>query len=76
MAIRKVAAPRTADAEVQQIGRNVAYHVEGTKLIIEVDLSARLGPSSSGKTIIVATSEGNKEVAPGISMGLNIYTKK
>lgn len=57
---------------------NVSYVVEGTKLIIEVDLSARGSVSSSGKTVRVASSKGNPEVATGpdgesIKMGLNVY---
>jgi len=53
--------------------KNVTTKLEGTKLTIEIDLEKEFGPSSSGKSVIIASSEGNKEVAPGVKMGLNIY---
>lgn len=57
--------------------KNVEMHVEGTILTIKVDLSKEFGPSASGKTTIVATTEGNVTV-PGRDekIGLNIYKKK
>ncbi len=56
---------------------NVELTVKGTILTITVDLSKRFGPSSSGKTTIVATTAGAVPV-PGqeqIKVGLNVYTK-
>ena len=38
--------------------KNVDMKVEGNILTIKVDLSKEYGPSSSGKTIIVASTEG------------------
>ena len=57
--------------------KNVELTVEGTTLTIKVDLSKEFGPSSSGKTILVATTEGNITV-PGRQekIGLNVYRKK
>jgi hypothetical protein len=53
--------------------KNVEVKVEGNILNIKVDLTKSFGPSKSGKTTIIASTEGNVEVAPGIKMGLNIY---
>lgn len=55
--------------------KNVTMKVEGTKLTIEVDLSKNFGLSSSGKSQIIASSEGNQTV-PGteVKIGLNLYT--
>jgi len=49
-------------------------HVEGDVLVIRVDLTQEHGPSSSGKTIIIASTEGNVDV-PGhdAKVGLNVY---
>ena len=50
---------------------------EGNILTIKVDLGQRFGKSSSGKSTIVASTEGNQSV-PGheeIKIGLNVYTK-
>ena len=58
--------------------KNVEMTVEGTTLTIKVDLSKEFGPSSSGKTIIIASTEGNVSI-PGAEdkkIGLNVYRKK
>jgi len=39
--------------------KNVEMTVEGETLTIKVDLSKDFGKSKSGKTIIVASTEGN-----------------
>jgi hypothetical protein len=58
--------------------KNVEMSIDGNILTIKVDLSKEFGPSTSGKTIIIASTEGNKSV-PGkedVKIGLNIYKKK
>lgn len=59
------------------IGKNIEIVVKDGKAIITVDLSKDYGPSSSGKSRIIASSEGNAEIpgAPGVKLGLNIYKK-
>lgn len=55
--------------------KNVQMNVEGNKLVIVVDLNQEFGLSSSGKSITVASTEGNIAV-PGreeVKIGLNIY---
>ena len=51
--------------------------VEGQMLIIKVDLTKDYGASSSGKSLIIATTEGNYTI-PGRDekIGLNVYKKK
>ena len=57
--------------------KNVEMSVDGDMLTIRVDLSKEFGPSSSGKTIIVASTEGNVSVPDREEkVGLNIYRKK
>lgn len=57
--------------------KNVEMTVEGNILTIKVDLSKEFGPSSSGKTIIVASTEGNIAVPDrDEKVGLNVYRKK
>ena len=51
--------------------------VSGKILTITVDLSQDFGKSSSGKSTVIATTEGNITV-PGtdeVKIGLNIYKK-
>ena len=58
--------------------KNVELTVEGDILTIIVDLTKEFGPSASGKTIIIATTEGNVSI-PGRDegkIGLNVYKKK
>ncbi len=57
--------------------KNIEMTTEGNILTIKVDLSQRFGKSSSGKSTIIASTEGNQSV-PGqeeIKIGLNVYTK-
>ena len=58
--------------------KNIDMKVEGQTLTITVDLSKDFGESSSGKSIIIATSEGNVSIPEKeeIKIGLNIYKKK
>ena len=58
--------------------KNVETKVEHGKLVITVDLATELGPSSTGKSIIIATTEGNVDVpgAADVKFGLNVYRKK
>lgn len=58
--------------------QNVEMKKRGNKLTITIDLGAKGSPSSSGKTIVLASTRGNKSV-PGtddIKIGLNCYRKK
>ena len=58
--------------------KNVEMTVEGNILIMKVDLTKDFGPSSSGKTIIIASTEGNVVVDghEEAKVGLNVYRKK
>ena len=58
--------------------KNVEMKVEGSILTIQVDLAKEFGPSSSGKTIIIASTEGNISIPEKeeVKIGLNIYRKK
>jgi len=57
--------------------KNVDMKVENNILTITVDLSKEFGPSASGKTIIIASTEGNVSIpeAEEKKIGLNIYKK-
>ncbi|BCL79552.1 hypothetical protein ccbrp13_20170 [Ktedonobacteria bacterium brp13] len=55
--------------------KNIVMRVEGNTLIITADLSQEYGLSSSGKSITIASTDGNV-AAPGhehIKVGVNIY---
>jgi hypothetical protein len=57
--------------------KNVEMRVEGNVLVIRVDLTKEFGPSSSGKTTIIATTEGNVSIPEREEkVGLNVYRKK
>ena len=57
--------------------KNVEMKIEGNILIIRVDLSKEFGPSSTGKTTIVASTEGNVSIPErDEKVGLNVYRKK
>ena len=52
--------------------------VDGNILTIKVDLTKEFGPSSSGKTTIIASTEGNVAIPEKeeVKIGLNVYKKK
>ena len=58
--------------------KNVEMTVDGNILTIKVDLTKDFGPSSSGKTIIIASTEGNVSIPEHEEkkVGLNVYKKK
>ena len=54
--------------------KNVEMTVQGETLTIKVDLSKDFGPSKSGKSIIIASTEGNVSVPErDEKIGLNVY---
>ena len=57
--------------------KNAEMKVEGSILTIRVDVTKEFGPSSSGKTIIIASTEGTVSVPErDEKVGLNVYRKK
>jgi len=57
--------------------KNVDISVEENILIIKVDLTKDFGPSSSKKSIIIASTEGNVSVPNREEkVGLNVYRIK
>jgi hypothetical protein len=59
------------------MAKNVETKVVGNILTITVDLSKEFGKSASGKSNVIATTEGNVTIegSKDVKMGLNIYTK-
>ena len=58
--------------------KNVEMQLKGDILTIRVDVTKEFGPSASGKTIIIATTEGNIPIPEkdDVKIGLNVYRKK
>lgn len=58
--------------------KNVDMNLEGDRLVITVDLAKEFGASKSGKSITIASTEGNASVPEHeeIKIGLNVYRKK
>lgn len=56
---------------------NVKTEVKGSILTIEIDLSKEFGPSKkTGKTIIIATTQGNQKILDDVTLGLNCYKSR
>ncbi len=55
--------------------KNIKTSVKDNVLTIRVKLDAKTSKSASGKSLIIASTQGNKPVdgADGVIMGLNIY---
>ena len=57
--------------------KNIEMTVAGNILTIKVDLSKDFGPSSSKKSIIIASTEGNVSIPNRQEkVGLNVYRTK
>lgn len=58
--------------------KNIDMTLNGDKLVITVDLTKDFGASKSGKSITIASTEGNISLPEhdDIKIGLNIYRKK
>lgn len=56
---------------------NITMNVKNNKLMIEIDLKAKRRPSASGKTEVIASTQGNVSIPdhPEIKLGVNCYTK-
>ena len=57
--------------------KNCEMESNGNVLTITVDISKEFGKSSSGKSIIIASTEGNVSIPDNedIKIGLNVYRK-
>lgn len=55
------------------IGQNIFAKTEDGKLLIEIDMGADLGKSSTGKSLKIASTGGNISIGEGLKMGLNVY---
>jgi hypothetical protein len=57
--------------------KNCEMKLNGNILTITVDISKEFGKSSSGKSIIIASTEGNISIPEkdDIKIGLNVYKK-
>ncbi len=62
----------------QLIGTNVEARIENNKLIIEVDLTQDHGPSTTGKTNVIATTAGSRAIPTEfgtVLVGVNVNKK-
>ncbi len=57
--------------------KNCEMKLTGNILTITVDISKEFGRSSSGKSIIISSTEGNVSIPDkeNIKIGLNVYRK-
>ncbi len=57
--------------------KNCEMKLDGNILTITVDISKEFGKSSSGKSLIIASTEGNISIPEkeDIKIGLNVYRK-
>jgi len=57
--------------------KNCEMKLDGNILTITVDISKQFGTSSSGKSIIIGSTEGNVSIPEkeDVKIGLNVYRK-
>jgi hypothetical protein len=60
-----------------ECGQGVKYEViNGKELVIRIDLTKNYGPSSSGKTLNIATTQGFEKLSDGTMFSLNVNRKE
>jgi hypothetical protein len=62
--------------ESRHIGNNVEASVDGDWLIIRIDLSRSLGESKSGKSRLIASTNGNALLPGGTRVGVNVFVPR
>jgi hypothetical protein len=58
--------------------QNIKVTTKGNLLVIEIDATTDLGASKSGKTRMVASTQGNQKITVAgrdIYLGINAYTR-
>lgn len=55
--------------------KNITAKVNGTTLTITIDISKTFGASKTGKSIVIASTEGNVSIEghPEVKLGVNVY---
>lgn len=55
--------------------RNIETVLSGTTLVIKIDVSQPGEASASGKSMVIASTEGNADVVqvPGLKLGINLF---
>lgn len=66
---------------IKQIVKIMTTKIDGKNLVITIPMNPEPMPSTSGKTLVVASSKGNRETeaiidGKKIIVGLNAYIKK
>jgi hypothetical protein len=61
-----------------EFGTNIKTNVKDGKLTLTIDLKVKGKESASGKSMLIASSGGPKEVpgTGGLKIGLNLYKEK
>lgn len=60
---------------VKEIGTNVQATIEGDVLTLRIDLSRSIGQSKSGKSGLIASTNGNALLPGGARIGVNVYRR-
>jgi len=58
-----------------KLGKNIVAKINGETLTLTVNLAKNLGPSNSGKSLLIATTRGNR-IIPGhkkMRLGLTLF---
>lgn len=59
------------------LGTNVVCTIDGDVMTLTIDLSHDAGPSKTGKSDIIASTNGNIAVGgTGVTLGLTAYRKR
>lgn len=54
---------------------NLKYEIKDGVLVIGIDLSKSVGPSSTGKSMLIGTTHGIVDVGDGVQLSVNAFRK-
>lgn len=64
---------KSAGGPVMVRGQNITVRIDGHTLTLTIDLSHNLGLSKSGKSSLIATTNGNVTLPGGEKLGVNLF---
>jgi hypothetical protein len=70
---RTLADDKPVGSTAVRAGQNIEARITGSMLTIVIDLSHDLGLSKSGKSTLIASTNGNVVLPGGARLGLNVF---
>lgn len=64
------------DITLGDTANQISVKEEGDEIVVRFKKDKQIGPSSSGKSTLIATTRGNQKLPNGMTLAVNCYRKK